>query len=182
MLGHVGSGFNGSKTMTSPIAANARIVAELRERLTTFGWTEEEMQDTLEGATDLPEQLARLARVIVRTEAFAEAMKDIIRDNQARKAQLEFRAEKLRGLVAWTLSETGMKKIPPDALPDLTVTVREGQPPLIIPDDDAVPHMFCHVKYLPDRKEIRAALTSGGLEADWAHLGNPMPSLTIRTK
>jgi hypothetical protein len=164
--------------MTSPIAINTRIIAELREKLVSeYGEDNEALEDTLEGATDLPEQLAQLARGIMRLEGYAEAMKSIIRDNHARKAALELRASKLRGVIAWALSEAGMKKIPHDALPDLSVSVREGKP--IIPDEAAVPHFYCRVKYEPNRSFIRALLEEGET-LDFANLGNPMPVLTIK--
>jgi hypothetical protein len=165
--------------MTSPIAANIRILAELSERLSTLGWTEEEMQDTLQGATNLPEQLAKLARAIVRLEAYADAMQDIVRQNQDRKAMLERQAEKLRAIVAHALGEAGLKKIPADVLPDLGVSMQTGKQALIISDVDEVPHSFCRIKYEPDRKAIRSALEEGQ-KFHWASLGNAQPFLTIK--
>ncbi|MBV8473951.1 MAG: hypothetical protein JO107_02825, partial [Hyphomicrobiales bacterium] len=48
---------------------------------------DETLLDTLEGATDLHEALARAAREAQRREAMADAMGAIIKDNQERKAR-----------------------------------------------------------------------------------------------
>lgn len=167
--------------MTSPLAANARIVAGLRDRLKeqyTLDDGDEVLETTLEGETDLPEQLARLARHLVWVEGQADAMKAIIQANKERKARFEAKGEKLRATIAWALSEAGMKKIPADALPDLTVSMHEGQAPLWL-EDGEIPSTLCRVKLEPDRKKIREYVETYGNQL-WAGLGNPMPILTIR--
>lgn len=170
--------------LTSPLATQARIVAELRERLKAEHGLEdgdEALEDTLEGATELPEMLGHLARSIRWNEHQAKAMAEIIRENQSRKAAYESRAERARNTLSWAMQESGMKKIPADVAPDLTVSVREGNPELIIPEDDKVPTAYCRVKYSPNREVIREVLERGD-RLDWAYLGNSKPVLTIRSK
>jgi hypothetical protein len=171
--------------MTSPLSINARIVAELREKLKAeYGLEDgdEALEDTLEGASDLPEILAKLARSAVWHERKAEAMAAIIRDNQERKSSFELRAERTRNAMSWAMQEAGMKKIPADVLPDLTVSMRDGKAPLVIPADELVPHEWCKMKYTPDRAVIREALEVENRALDFAHLGNAKPILTIRSK
>ncbi len=172
--------------MTSPLTRDARIHAELRERLKAeYGLEDGEaaLEDTLQGATNLVESLARLAREVKHSEAQSKAVKDVMRDNGERAARLDRKAETLRAQIAWAMSEAGMKRIPDGVLPDLTVTMREGKPPLVIPSEELVPDEWCQRKTVstPDKQAIRDALEQGERLA-FAHLGNSMPTLTIRTK
>jgi hypothetical protein len=173
--------------MTSPLTRDARIHAELRERLKAeYGLEdgEETLEDTLQGATYLIETLAKLAREVRENEALSEAIGKMQKEMAARAARLESRAQNLRVQIAWAMQEAGLKRIPADVLPEMTVTMSGGRAPLIIPDDDAVPELFCRIKKEPDRTMIRRVLQDAGTnaECDWAFLGNPQPALRISTK
>ena len=169
--------------MNIPLSNTVSIVAELRERLKIeYGLEDDDeaLETTLEGETDLNEQLARIARDAIRTEAMAKGLGDLVKENQSRKARLEHRAEKLRALVSWAMQESGTKKIP---APDLTLSLGMGRPPLIMDEGAEVPEQFCRVKPEPepDRKCIREAIENGE-EITFARLGNASPTLTIRTR
>jgi len=166
--------------MTNPLANSVRIAAELRNQLKAEFSLEdgdEALETTIEGEGDLTERLIGIARAAVRAEAMAEAMKVIIKDNQDRKVRFEAKAEKLRGVIAWAMSEAGLKKIP---APDLTLSLGAGKPPLILDDVTTLLPEFARVKTEPDRVAIRAALEAGQ-KLSFARLGNARPYLTIRT-
>ena len=172
--------------MTSPVMAQARIVAELRERLKAehgLDDGDEVLEDTLEGASDLPEMLAALCRRAARDEEFAEAVKRIIKDNQERAARFVCRAVAARAEIAWAMQEAGIKKIPSDALPDMTVTLRDGVPAIRIENEELVPDAYCTIEIVrkPDKAKIREALEAGELIAG-AALGNAAPVLMMRRK
>jgi len=172
--------------MTSPVMAQARIVAELRERLKAehgLDDGDEALEDTLEGASELPEMLAALARRVVRDEAFAEAMKTIIADSQTRKARFEQRAKSARSLIAQALQEAGMERIPFDVLPDMTVSFRLSAPELLIDNEEFLPDSYCIIEIVrkPDKTKIRKDLEDGKIIPS-ARLGNQMPVLTMRRK
>lgn len=170
--------------MTDPLSIQARLVADLRERLKAEHGLQdgdEALEDTLEGASGLPEMLARLAREAVWQDRQAEAMDGIIKANQGRKSAFEQRAERTRNAMSWAMQESGMKKIPRDVLPDLTVSMRDGKAPLVIPDESLVPQGWCRAKYTPDKEAIREALERRE-RFDFAYLGNSKPVLTIRAK
>ncbi len=167
--------------MNSPLSNAVRIVAELRERLKAeFGLDDDDqtLADTIEGETDLPEQIARLARYALRCEAYAEGMKSLIRENTERKARLETRAAKLRGVIAWAMSDSGMTKLP---LPDMSLSLSVGKPPLIVDEGAVIPDELCRIKREPDKTAIRGAIERGE-ELMFARLGNPSSVLTIRNK
>lgn len=172
--------------MTGPLSIQARIVAELRERLKAAHGLEDgddALEDTLDGASDLPEMLAQMARSAVWQDRQAEAMDGIIKANQDRKSAFEHRAEQTRNAMSWAMQESGMKKIPADALPDLTVTVSTRAAAAEIPNDDLVPIEFCAVKTVkrPNRALITERLRAGE-RFEFAYLPNPKPVLTIRSK
>ena len=172
--------------MTSPLMAQVRIVAELRERLKaehSLDDGDEALEDTLEGASELPEMLAALARRADRDEEFAEGMKRIISDNQTRKARFERHAKSARSLIAQALQEGGMERIPSDALPDMTVSFRLSAPELLIDNEDLIPDSYCTIEIVRklNKAKIRKDLEDGKIIPS-ARLGNQMPVLTMRRK
>lgn len=173
--------------MTAPVATAARIVAELRERLKAeYGLTEgdDALEDILEGATELPEMLAMMARDAVQAEAYAEATKGRIKLMTERKANLERRSDKLRAAIAWALSEAGWKKIPRDALPEMgAVTVSPGRSKAVVDNEDDLPAMFYRFRTirLINMEDLGDWLREGN-RCPGAHLSNPQPTLTIRSK
>lgn len=155
----------------------------MKERLMSeFGLDENEetLRDTLEGATDLQDLIAKAAREARHEEAMAKAIADIVSEAQERKNRRLAKAERLRGAISWAMQDAGLPKI--DA-PDMTISQRMGQPKVVYTDDDPArwPDDMCVTKRELDKQKIKAALMSGeSLPA--AHLGNVMPVLTIRSK
>jgi len=172
--------------MTSPVANAARIVAELRERLKSeYGLQDGEdvLEDTLEGQTDLPELLATMARDAVQAEDYAEAIKGRMQAIAERKSRLEGRAVKLRNAIAWALQEAGWKRIPNDALPEMTAVLTNGKRPLVVENEDELPDALFRFKTIKtlDRMSLREALERGEQFAA-ARLGNAQPILTVRVR
>lgn len=170
--------------MTPQVANAARIVAQVRERLRSeHGLTdgEDAMEDTLEGLTSLPELLASMAREMQWAKAQEAAVQHIIEANRNKQQRYTDRAEKLRAAISWSLQEAGWPRIPKDALPDMSVSLRDGQRPLIDGLDDEVPSMFLNVKTVTSvkRKELREWLENGGELQTW-RLGNASPVLMVR--
>lgn len=155
----------------------------MKERLINeFGLDdgEETLLDTLEGATDLQDLIARAAREARHEEAMVEAIASIISDAQERKRRRKAKADSLRAAIAWAMQDAGLSKI--DA-PDMTISQRMGQPNVVYTDDDPArwPDDLCATKRELDKRKIKAALMSGA-SLPSAHLGNVMPVLTIRSK
>src|ERR1700722_18039160 len=101
--------------MISPLANTARIIAELRERLKSeYGLegNDEVLEDTLEGASDLPEMLATMARDAVQALDYHEAIEQRIRIMKERADRLETRHDKIRAAISWALQEAGWKRVP----------------------------------------------------------------------
>lgn len=155
----------------------------MKERLMQdFGLEEgeEALLDTLEGATDLQDLIAKAAREARHEEAMAKAIADIVSEAQERKHRRLTKAERLRATISWAMQDAGLPKI--DA-PDMTLSQRMGQPKVVYTDEDPAnwPDEMCVTKRELNKQKIKAALMDGA-SLPSAHLGNAMPVLTIRAK
>ena len=163
----------------TPLALSVRLASEIREQLKAVYDLEdgdEALEDTIAGESDLNEKLAALAREALRCESMAEGMKALIKANTDRKSRLEHKAEKLRGIINWAMTDSGSKKIRMD---DMTLSLSEGRPPVIIDESKPMPDAYCRIKKEPDRTLIRARLESGE-ELEFAAFGNAKMTLVIR--
>jgi hypothetical protein len=96
-----------------------------------------------------------------------------------RLARLEERGAKKRQLALEAMSEVGLGKL---EQPDFTASVRAGVASLIVLSDDLIPETYW-VPQPPklDRQFLLAELKRGR-DIPGAQLGNPKPTLAVRTK
>jgi hypothetical protein len=140
---------------------------------------DETLADTLEGLTDLTELVGEVIRSALEDEAFHGALRTRIGEMRERAARLGLRAERKRQLVADTMAQAELRKI---TLPDLTISLRPGQAPLVVTEEEAVPETFWRPQAPKlDRQELTTVLRAGE-SIPGAVLGNPRPSLSVRTK
>ena len=94
-------------------------------------------------------------------------------------SRLEERGAKKRQLALEAMSEVGLKKL---EQPDFTASARAGSPSLVVVAEDVIPEAYW-VPQPPklDRQSLLADLKRGE-EIPGAQLGNPKPSLAVRTK
>ena len=140
---------------------------------------EDTLSDTLEGITDLHEIIAEVIRSALVDQAMAEGLKARIEDMKERLDRLQERARKKKQLALEAMSEAEIQKL---AEPDLTASLRKGQPSLQIVSQAEIPRDFWVPQ--PDRLD-RIALTAAlkqGTEVPGAMLVPPRPSLAVRTK
>jgi len=153
----------------------------LREKLETdFPEVDrEDLRDTLEGLTTLPEMLAAILRTQLEDVVFAAALKARLSDMQERLARIEEKAEKKRALVTSVMERADIRKI---TEPDFTVSLRPLPPPLLITDESAIPQTYWKPQPAKlDRRAIAAALNAG-LVVTGAGLGNGGVTISVRTK
>lgn len=168
--------------MDALLSHDVRIYLDLKERLKAeFGLDDDDqtLLDTLDGETELDGHLIAMLRKARHDEANAEALANIIKDNQERKKRLEARAGKLRALVTWALSETGQKRL---EAPDFTASLAKSKPPLLVTDEETAITIFpkCRPPEL-DRAALRESLLNGARHS-FAALGNPEFHLTVRVR
>jgi hypothetical protein len=153
----------------------------LRERLLADWPTLEDdcLLDTLEGITDLHEMIAAVIRSALVDEALQAGLRTRLEEMRQRLARLEERGAKKRQLALDAMCEVGLKKL---EQPDFTASARAGLPHLLIVADDVIPDPYW-VPQPPklDRQSLLADLKRGDV-IPGAQLGNPKPSLAVRTK
>jgi Siphovirus Gp157 len=153
----------------------------LRERLLADWPTLEDdcLLDTLEGITDLHEMIAAVIRSALVDEALQAGLRTRLEEMRQRLARLEERGAKRRQLALDAMCEAGLKKL---EQPDFTASARAGLPPLVVVADDVIPEPYW-VPQPPklDRQSLLADLKRGEV-IPGAQLGNPKPTLAVRTK
>lgn len=141
---------------------------------------EDLLLDVLEGQTNLFELASALLLAMKGREAHAEGIKILIRDLEDRKAMLEGRAERLRGLLILLLEDAGLKRLPLDIA---TISIANRGPKPIWPDapGDDWPAEFVRVRREINKSAINEALREGrpvpALEMD-----NGKSGLTVRMR
>lgn len=142
--------------------------------------TRESLADTIEGCTNLTEVIVAYLREARDREALAGAQHAIVERIQARQRRFMEGAVALRAAALNAMQEAGMARLPPEAMPEATVTVQQGQPKVIVTDEALLPPDMVIVSRRPSLKAIAAALKAGQTIAG-AELGNSAPFITIRT-
>jgi hypothetical protein len=166
--------------------ASAVLYARLREELATAYGLEaddEVLEDTLEGATDLKEVIIRAIREAKRAEAMAEAMGEIIKANQERKARHTRSGEAIRAAVAKAMQDAGLSKI---TAPDMTISQswRKSAPNVIEPDELPEWARVEKIVFKPDLDAIKEAFAEdqAGFSCPGVVITNAQPVLTVRTR
>jgi Gp157 protein len=140
---------------------------------------EDDLRDTVEGATNLPGVLGSILRSRLSDLALMAALRTRVLDMQERFARIEYRAEKKRALVASVMERAGIRKL---TEPDFTASLREIPPGVIVIEEGKIPEPFW--KPQPpklDRKALLAALKAGEV-VPGATLGNGSATLAVRTR
>jgi hypothetical protein len=158
------------------IDKHKRLREELLSRWPALSGDETALDDTLEGASTLPEAIAAVLRSRREDIAFVEALAAQIKQMEARKARLAERADRKKSLALWAMTEGDIKRV--DA-PDLAAWTSMSQAKVIIPDEKAIPIEYMRVKYEPHKKLIGAALRAGE-KVIGASLGNPQPTIVVK--
>ena len=152
---------------------------ELLEFDPTLEQDEEALFDTLDGLTDLTDQLAALIRSADMDKRFAKAIKGRITELQTRMARLDKTSEKKRAIALHTMADADIKKITAE---DLTISRRKVIPGLVIINEELIPDDYKKTVETTtiDRKALRAALDEGQ-RFPGAILGNESETLLVRT-
>lgn len=156
------------------VAAHKDLVERIRAAFPTE--TEEDLADSILGATELDVAILMVLRNAIEREAQSNALSDIIDTMVARRARLMEGAQALRRAALNAMLEGGLPKL---TAPDMTVGVRDGKPKVIVSDPDAIPDIYFRVTRSPDKTAIGDVLRSGHA-VPGASLGNADPILTVR--
>ena len=165
----------------TPLERETQAAILLRENIIAeLGPDEVLIADMIEGETRLNEVIAALAREAVRRKKMAEAMLDIIRDNQARKSSHERAAEAIRRAIAKAMTTVDLPKI---QLPDMTISARISAPKAECRSIEMLPKDLQRVKIevSADMDKISDYIADTGDIPAGVVMSNGSPIVTIRT-
>lgn len=171
--------------MNTHVAAHAREFNRLRERLAAdFGLDidDEAVVDTAEGETNLEGLLVSMVRRARERAAQADVCAEQVKALMERKRRHVDAAEKLCGLVAETMIETGLRKLAPG---DFTATASMTKPKPEIYSEDGLPEFYTRTVRKPDLDAIKNELARCQGEGEvfsipGVTISNGRPSLTVR--
>jgi Siphovirus Gp157 len=169
------SGYRLEQAMAAYQAARTRLVDDDPELAGDETALAEMLGAKQEDVIAALEQFLRGAR---HAKAMADSAGDMIEEMQARKSRYQRRAEAMRGVSFAIMDAMGMKK---HEMPDMTVSVRAGQPSVVITNEELIPDIYVRIERKIDRQTIASVLKNGG-EVMGAELSNTPPSLTVRTR
>lgn len=160
-----------------PTLVRAHIEA-LRAAYPEISQDEEAWLLTLESETELHEFLTRVVRRMLETKANIGGIGQYICDLKVRQDRLDQRVEAMRSLMFKLMDAARLKKL---ELAPATLSIRGGQPKVIITDEAALPADCVRVRTEPDRVAIKEHLARGE-PVPGATLSNSESSLAVRVK
>ncbi len=151
--------------------------AQLAERFPDAD--DETLRDTLEGLTDLREMIVAVARSQQEDRVLAQALRTRIEEMQERLRRFDHGVERKRDLLASVMERAAIGKI---AECDLTISLRQSPPPLVVADEDAIGEAYW--KAQPPKLDRRKLLDDlkAGAEVPGACLGNGGQSISVRVR
>jgi len=133
---------------------------------------------SLESETDLREFLTIAVKRICEAEACAEGIGDLIREVRERQQRFEQRGEAMRAMAFKLMNAADVRKI---ELAQATLSIRAGQPKVIVTDEAALPPDCIRIRREPDKIAIKEHLARGEPVAG-AELSNREDVLAVRIK
>lgn len=131
----------------------------------------------LESETDMDALLTSIVRRIEDSKALVLGTKDRAEELAARRRRFEDRIESLRTLAFKIMEAADIAKI---ELPEVTLSVRNVAPSVVITDEDNLPDIACKFERKPDKAKIKELLATGLVAG--AAMTNGGKILSIRIK
>jgi hypothetical protein len=153
-------------------------IANLRAAYPQMDEDEQLRLDMIEGSTDVHEFLTGVVIRIADANAKIEALGDLIAAFKARCDRFEQRSDAMRSLAHKVMDWANVRKV---ELPAATLSIRAGQPRVIITDETRLPEQFVRIKREPDKHLIASHLKAGE-RVEGAALSNSEPVLSVRVK
>lgn len=133
---------------------------------------------SVESQTDLHEFLREIERKREDAEALETALKLTMDNLRERRERFERREKAMRALMFSALQWADLTKL---ELPEATLSIRNGQPKVLITDETQIPDEFMRIKKEPDKTLIKTALNNFE-DVPGATMSNVEPVLAVRVK
>jgi hypothetical protein len=167
---------NAQQTFSQEIATAALVVKALEDAGITPD--DPDYATLIESECDALERLRRILRAARWAEGQSKALKDIEAEMKGRRQRFDDKAETLRAIVKQAMQTLGLPKI---EAPDLTASLTNTRPSVVIDDEAAIPSQLCKVVRTPDKTAIKSALEQGEV-VPGASLSAPSQTLTVRVR
>ena len=143
--------------LSRAILAHRQLVAQIRAAFPDV--PEEDLADSIEGATDLDDAIAAVIREALAREAMAKGIDEFAAKLADRKGRLLNGASTLRAAARTAMEEIGLSRV---LAPDFTASLTRGRPRVLILDPKAVPAEFLRQREPePDKTAIGDKLKAG---------------------
>lgn len=164
--------------MNAPIQlAHIRAVAEA---LAPHCEEDEQLfHDMLTGETDIDRIVSRMHEQIARDGEMLVGIKERAAALSERKSRIEARIAAYKRQIGIVLRVAQLPKL---ELPEVTYSVREGKPKLVIVDPEAVPPEYQRIKTEPDKTLINDAFADSESLPNWLTVEPATDVVTARTK
>jgi hypothetical protein len=164
-------------TPLDPVFVRAQIDA-LRVAYPQIENEEDQWLLTLESETDVVELLTVAVDRLQDARALINGIGQRISELKVRQDRLDQRCEAMRSLAFKVMTWAEVKKL---ELAEATLSIRAGQPKVIITDEAALPIDCVRIKREPDKTAIKDHLARGE-QVPGAELSNAEPTLAVRVK
>lgn len=160
------------------IVLKAQEVARIAGQLADMCGDDERLfADMVEGETDLHKLITRLHEGIANDAGMVTGIKERKVDLDTRQKRLEARIDAQKGAIVMLMQAGQQSKV---ELPEVTYSLRDGKPKLVVVDDDAVPAEYCTLIRKPVKATINEAFADAEVLPNWLTLEPAKPILTGR--
>ena len=135
------------------------------------------LADAVEATEDVEELLNRVLRAAVEADMMADMAAERIKAMTERRDRYKARNETLRATAFAAMDALELRKV---ELPDLTASIKQNPPRVVITDEEVLPDHCFRVTRSPDKTAIKEALSHGPVPG--AELSNSLPSIMIKTR
>lgn len=135
--------------------------------------------DMLEGETDLFRIIGRIHEQIARDDEMLVGIAAREANLRERKTRIGERVKASKALIGKFLRAANLPKL---ELPEVTYSVRDGKPTLVVVDPTAVPIEFQRAKPEPDKAAINEAFAQEAALPNWLTREPARDVVTARTK
>jgi hypothetical protein len=140
---------------------------------------EDLLHDMMDGETDIVRIVSRLHEQVARDGELLLGIKDRKAALLDREQRIAARQDAFKRHIGMMLRAAHLTKL---ELPEVTYSVREGSPKLVIVDPDAVPAEWCRTKAEPDKAKINEAFANAETLPNWLTVSEAKDIVTARTK
>ena len=136
------------------------------------------LADMLEGTTELHEFLTAVVRHMLETKASIGGIGEYMAELKQRQDRLEQRVDAMRTMAFKLMQAADVRKL---ELVPATLSIRAGQPRVIVTDEARLPEYCIRTKREADKVAIREHLTRGE-HVPGAEMSNATEVITVRIK